>query len=137
MSKNKHLSGGLFAAKPTPLTPTEATLSAQIADWLDNRNIYNDRLNCVSVESKFGTWIKGCKVGTPDRFAIVRGRIIFIEIKRYGGKLSEYQVMRIEELENAGAIVIVADVFGFFVSEFTEIRTQIETAELNKKEQIK
>ena len=44
--KNKNLSGGLFAAKPTPLTIRETPLSAQIAGYLTARNIYNDRLQC-------------------------------------------------------------------------------------------
>lgn len=129
MSKNKHLSGGLFAAKPTPLTITETSLSAQIADWLNNRNIYNDRLNCVSVESKFGTWIQGCKKGTPDRFAIVNGLIIFVEVKRHGRKPTPEQTTRHEEIENAGAVVIVADSMTSFVQQFREIKSQIETGE--------
>lgn len=129
MSKNKNLSGGLFAAKPKPLEQTENSLSNHIAEWLDNRSIYNDRLNCVSVESKFGTWIKGCKKGTPDRFAIVNGKIIFIEVKRYGKKPSNDQLDRIEEIENAGAIVIVAQTMTGFVHEFREIKSQIETGE--------
>lgn len=129
MSKNKHLSGGLFAAKPTPLTITETALSAQIAKYLDNRNIYHDRLNCVSVESKFGTWIQGCKKGTPDRFAIIQGRIIFVEVKKLGKKPTEEQTKRHEELCRSGAIVIVADSFDNFTQQFSEIRSQIETGE--------
>jgi hypothetical protein len=129
VSKNKNLSGGLFAAKPTPLEQTETSVSAQIADWLNNRQIYNDRLNCVSVESKFGTWIQGCKKGTPDRFAIIQGIIIFIEVKKFGKKPTPEQLDRMEEIENAGAVVIVADSFNTFLYQFVSIRSQIESGE--------
>ncbi len=127
MGKNNNFSGGLFAhGKPKPLTIKETPLSAQIAEYLDNRGIYNDRLNCVSVESKFGTWIQGCKKGTPDRFAIIRGRIIFIETKMFGKKPSPEQYARHETLTNVGAFVIVADSFDSFRHQFEVIRHALE-----------
>ena len=125
--KNKHLSGNLFTGKPLQIR--ETSLSAMIAEYLDNRNIYNDRLNCLSVESKFGTWIQGCKKGTPDRFAIIRGRVIFIEVKQMGKKPSDVQKERQAELEKHGAVIINADSFRSFTEKFSEIRTQIETGE--------
>ena len=89
--KNKNFSGGLFAAKPTPLTIKETPLSAQIADYLDARRIYNDRLQCGQFQTPSGNWMRGSKKGTPDRFAIVRGQIFFIEVKMFGAKPSEEQ----------------------------------------------
>lgn len=124
--KNKNLSGGLFAAKPTPLTIKETPLSAQIAEWLDNRGIYNDRLNCGRIETKRGNWVTLCKTGTPDRFAIIRGQIIFIETKMFGKKPSPEQTARHETLTNFGAIVIVADSFQQFTQQFSAIRHAIE-----------
>src|SRR5436190_892421 len=92
--KNKNLSGNLFTKKA--LTIKETPLSACIAEWLDVHKIYNDRLNSgklKTVKSHFDInqrkwvdgkpyWVSLCKTGTPDRFAIVRGHIIFIEVKQ-------------------------------------------------------
>lgn len=125
--KNKNLSGGLFAAKPTPLTIRETPLSAQIADYLESRHIYNDRLQCGTIKTHSGNWMKLCKRGTPDRFAILRGQIVFIEVKRRGEKPSDEQNAKHLELMDSGAIVIVADSFDGFVNQFAAYREIIET----------
>ena len=125
--KNKNLSGGLFAARPTPLTIRETPLSAQIADYLDARNIYNDRLQCGKVKTEGGSWIHLCKSGTPDRFCIVRGQIIFIEVKMRGEKPASEQLKQHEVLRGSGAIVIVADEYFRFVAHFEAVRAAIET----------
>jgi hypothetical protein len=126
MPKNKNLSGGLFAAKPTALTQKESSLSAQIAAYLSNRGIYNERLNSGKVETKSGYWIKLCERGTPDRIAIVRGQAIFIETKILGEKPTKEQLEKHDELRDAGAIVIVADSYGQFVYTFAAIRAALE-----------
>jgi hypothetical protein len=126
--KNKNLSGGLFAARPTPLTIKETPLSARIAEWLDSRGIYNDRLNCGKVETKRGNWITLCKTGTPDRFCIVRGQIVFIEVKRFGETATDEQLAKHDELRTHGAIVIETASFDNFVQQFNAIRAAIESA---------
>ncbi len=124
--KNKNLSGGLFASgKPQPLAIRETPLSAQIAEWLDARHVYNDRLNCGKVETKRGNWIHLCKTGTPDRFAILSGQIIFIEVKMRGEKPTGEQRSRHSELRDAGAIVVVADSFEQFINHFSAIRAAV------------
>ena len=131
--KNKNLSGGLFASgKPQPLTIRETTLSAQIAEWLTARGIYNDRLNCVSVESKFGTWIQGCKTGTPDRFAILSGRIVFVEVKKFGETATGEQIARHDELRRHGAIVVETDSLENFINQFSAIRAAVEDENARK-----
>ena len=128
MSKNSNFSGGLFThGKPKPLTIRETSLSAQIAKYLDNRGIYNDRLQCGNIETKRGNWIRLCKTGTPDRFAIIHGQIIFIEVKRFDGKTSLEQAQTHRKLQDAGAVVIVAHSFDQFFYDFAEIRAQIES----------
>lgn len=124
--KNKNLSGGLFAAKPTPLTIKETPLSAQIAEYFDNRNIYNDRLQCGKVKTARGHWITLCKTGTPDRFCIIRGQIIFIEVKMRGEKPSPEQFAQHERLKSSGAVVIVADEYFRFVAHFEAVRAAVE-----------
>ena len=129
MSKNKNLSGGLFAAKPTPLTIRETSLSAQIAGWLDARNICNDRLQCGAIKTLSGNWLKLCKRGTPDRFAIIRGQIVFIEVKKREQKPSAEQLERHDILRESGAIVIVTASFDNFVIQLNAIRAAIEMRE--------
>lgn len=124
--KNKNLSGGLFQAKPTPLTQKETSLSAQIAEYLTMRGIYNERLNSGRVETKSGYWITLCERGTPDRLAIVRGQAIFIETKTLGKKPTPEQLEKHDELRDAGAIVIVADSYQQFIYTFAAIRAAIE-----------
>ena len=69
--KNKNLSGGLFAVgKPQPLTIKETPLSAQIKEYLDNRGIWNERLNSGKIQTMNGNWITLCEKGTPDRIAV-------------------------------------------------------------------
>ncbi len=47
-------------------------------------------------------------VSVPDRLFIHRGKVIFIELKRPGGKLTEKQKKEHEKLKAAGAIVYTA-----------------------------
>ncbi len=129
MAKNKNLAGGLFAAKPTPLTPNERTVSYNVEVWLNNRNIYNDRLNCGAVVTKNGNWITLCKRGTPDRFAIVRGQIIFIEVKRFGEKPTPDQKKQHVLLRDSGAIVLVVDSFKQFADKFSAVCSEIIKAQ--------
>jgi hypothetical protein len=124
--KNKNLSGGLFTAKPTPLTIKETPLSAMIAEYLNSRRVYNDRLNCGRVETKDGNFFYGCKTGTPDRFCIIRGQIIFIEVKMFGEKPTPEQRTKHDELRSHGAVVIVADSFDAFISKLSAIRAALE-----------
>lgn len=126
LMKNKNLAGGLFNAKPTALTVKESSLSAQIAEWLEARGIYNDRLQCGSFSTTRGNWIKLCKTGTPDRFCIIRGQIVFIEVKKQGEKPGEEQIRRHYELRESGAIVIVCDSFDKFRQEISFIRAALD-----------
>jgi len=127
--KNKNLSGGLFAAKPTPLTIKETSLSAQVAEYLRNRNLWVERLNCGRIKTENGNWIHLCEAGTPDRITIVCGQTIFIETKTYGKKPTPEQLKKHVELRQSGAVVIVADNFNKFVSEFTTICSEIIKAQ--------
>ena len=126
--KNNNLAGGLFAAgKPAPLTIKETPLSAQIKEYLDGRNIYNDRLQCGQFQTPSGHWMRGSKTGTPDRFAILSGQIFFIEVKKYGEKPTPEQLEKHAELRQSGAVVIIADEFYKFVAHFNAVRVLLET----------
>lgn len=130
--KNKNLSGNIFNG--SPLTETESALSARIAGYLTKRGIYNDRLQCGVVETikrlaeggERRDWLHLCKTGTPDRFAIIRGYIVFIEVKKLGEKPTPEQIKRHEELRRSGAVVIVADSFESFLRQFSAVHGNVE-----------
>ena len=126
-NKNSNLSGGLFASgKPQPLTIKETPLSAQIKEYLDNRGIYNERLNCGKIQTARGDWLTLCEKGTPDRLAIVCGQVVFIETKMFGKKAGSDQLNKHDELRRSGAVVIIADDYFKFIAEFSAIRAEIE-----------
>lgn len=116
--KNNDLSGSLLDKKL--LTPKESVTSAMVAAYLDRRRIYNDRLNSGKVFTG-NRCIMLCKDGTPDRFAILKGIIIFIETKIKDGKPRPNQLARQAELIAAGARVINCDSFDDFVKKFREV----------------
>lgn len=124
--KNKNLSGGLFVGKPSPLAIRETPLSKQIAEWLANRGVWNERLNSGKIETRDGRRIHLCERGTPDRIAVVRGRAIFVEVKTFGEKCSPEQLEKHDELRQSGSIVIVVDLFTSFREAFEAIRSEIE-----------
>ncbi len=131
--KNNNLSGGLFAAgKPKPLTIKETPLSAQIAERLDGCGIYNDRVQCGQFQTPSGHWMRGSKTGTPDRFAIIGGQIIFIEVKKRGAKPTTIQIVKHQELRTSGAIVIVCDSFDNFIAQLNAVRQILE----NRKREV-
>lgn len=135
--KNKNLSGNLFSKPKGGLTIKETPLSSSIAEWLDVNRIYNDRLNSGNVEvvkkfpdkngqwREYRNWIQLAKKGTPDRFAIWCGYIIFIEVKQKGKTASPEQIERHEELRRAGAHVILTDSLDDFIIQFNERRSFI------------
>jgi hypothetical protein len=124
MAKNKNLAGGLLTH--SPLAARERLLSQMIAEYLDARRVYNDRLQCGAA-MRDGRFIKLCKTGTPDRFAIVRGQVIFIEVKQPGAKPSPAQQSKHLELMAHGALVLICDSFDEFVWQFAAYRELIET----------
>jgi hypothetical protein len=125
MAKNKNLSGNLFTRQP--LTITETALSASICDYLDARRIYNDRLNSGKIFT--GNYVVHlCKTGTPDRFAIVRGTAVFIEVKKKDKKPTPEQTERHAELRRAGAVVITTDSYDDFVRQFKEVESNTKTS---------
>lgn len=127
--KNKNFSGGLFASgKPRPLRVKETPLSAQIAEYLTNRNLWNERLNCGKIETKRGNWIHLCERGTPDRITLISGQAVFIETKMRGEKPTDEQIRKHEQLRQNGAIIIVADDFYKFTAHFEAIRAAVESA---------
>lgn len=134
MAKNPNLSGNLFTKQQ--LTIKETPLSKTIAEWLNVHRIYNDRINSGKVEvvkrypkngiwTEYRNWMTLAKTGTPDRFAIYKGRIIFIEVKQKGKKPTSDQLERQQELIASGSIVINTDSVDDFIAQFKAIQSNI------------
>lgn len=105
----KRLSGKLFIAKkPTALAARESDISASIADYLNARSIYNVRINSGRIKTSNGSWVHMAPKGTPDRFALYKGVLLAIEVKRPGETPTKEQIEAHEQIEQAGGVVVVA-----------------------------
>jgi len=51
----------------------------------------------------------GAYKGIPDRIAAKNGKVLFIEVKKLGGKQSDYQKSFQEMIEKAGGIYILVN----------------------------
>lgn len=87
------MSPGMKSNKPV----TENEVKKSISQWLELLPgvVWADRLNSGTIKYN-GNWIKMCKSGTPDLYAIVAdgeiAHIVFIEVKRpVGGRQSDDQ----------------------------------------------
>lgn len=121
--KNKNLRGNLFTK--TALSPSEATISKMIEEYLTAEGLYNDRLNAGNIfipnKSGGGRMFRGSKSGVPDRYFLKNGRIYYVEVKMLGKKPTETQLARHAELREAGAVVLVCDSFDGFLRQFEKL----------------
>ena len=86
---------------------TEAQIEAAACRWAKEQGWYVAKFTIPARRS------------VPDRIFIKDGRVVFVEMKRPGGKLTEGQAREIERLQNAGAEVFVC----FSVQEAKEALT--------------
>lgn len=145
MAKNPNLSGNLFTKPKGGLTIKETPLSDTIAQWLEVKGFYTDRLNSGKVPVKKRYFVKGsgqwreheqwihlCKKGTPDRFAIVDGRVVFIEVKQKNKVPTPEQLERHDEIRRKGkAIVISVDSFEDFERQFSQVVASIRASKVS------
>jgi hypothetical protein len=83
----------------------ETRISKAIGDYLNSLRIYNLRLNSGRLKAA-GGWVYLCPQGTPDRFALVNGHPLFIEVKQPGKSATDAQEETHERIRRAGGIVI-------------------------------
>ena len=73
----------------------ESAIQKKISTWLTTQGW------CVKV-------INANKRGTPDLLACIDGRLVAVEVKRPGGRLSKIQEAQLQNIRDAGGIAIVA-----------------------------
>lgn len=56
--------------------------------------------------------------GVPDKIFLKKGRIVFVEFKRPGGKLSPLQIHQIKKLKSQAFTVLVIDHVEEFINAF-------------------
>ena len=89
---------------------TESQIKYTVGDFLQYEqnagNLYFDRLNSgefIEVRGQTRRRIIGCRKGTADLFILIKGRIIFLEIKSTKGKLRTEQRCFKTLVESQGA----------------------------------
>lgn len=90
---------------------SEAVIQREILDWLTKQGIWNKRIPAQGIRGTNGRKIKSPLAGMPDILFIhpnSDAKVGFIEVKSEIGKLSPIQKETIEQLENEGCLVIVA-----------------------------
>jgi hypothetical protein len=99
--------------------PRESDIQNECIAYLESRNYYVQRLNAGGYKMA-GGFVHGVKGGTPDLMAFKCQDafcnapigdcdidLVFVEVKRPGGIVSELQVPKIKELENYGARCLI------------------------------
>lgn len=104
-------------------TRGETAISRAIVGALDDLGIPSARQPAGRFK-RGKDWIYGCPEGWPDRVAIVDGRVLFVEVKRVGGKVSPEQEVMHARLRKAGAVVVVASSVREVVKAVREMRRE-------------
>ena len=84
---------------------TEGQIQKQAIDLLNLSGFIVFRLNSGKARNN----IRLCPVGTPDLLAVRNGRVIWIEMKKTGGKTSLVQDEMIRDLRRHGQEVHIVD----------------------------
>lgn len=102
-----------MTATRTP-APSETEITRQITGYLATLP------NCFYRKIFGGGYYQ--KPGLPDLYICYRGRSVWVEVKRPGGKLQPVQVETIERMKAAGAEVVV-------IHDVTELKAELKINE--------
>lgn len=93
--------------------PLEKDIQKECINYLESKGFYVQRLNSGGYKMA-GGFVHGVKAGTPDIIAFKKvsptycyPKLLFIEVKRPKGILTDEQSAKIKELERYGAICFV------------------------------
>jgi hypothetical protein len=92
--------------------PRESDIQNECIAYLESQNYYVQRLNAGGYKMGNG-FVHGVKAGTPDIMAFkqtIYGEtdLIFVEVKRPGGTVTQLQKDKMKELKSYGARCMVA-----------------------------
>jgi hypothetical protein len=95
------------------IQPLEKDIQKECINYLESQGYYVQRLNSGSFKTDTG-FLRGVKAGTPDLMAFKKvsptyyyPKLLFIEVKRPKGILTDLQKAKMKELERYGAICFV------------------------------
>jgi VRR-NUC domain len=86
----------------------ESDLQRQILDYLALKRIFHYRNNSGAFDNGHGHFYRFGAPGSPDIICVIKSQYVGIEVKRPGGKQSEYQKEFQRKLEAAGGKYILA-----------------------------
>ena len=87
---------------------SEAVTQKRIQDYLTAIKVYHARINVAGIRRN-GQWTKsGATKGVSDLFAIVKGIVYWIEVKKVGEKQSPEQIEFQNDVEANGGVYILA-----------------------------
>lgn len=101
------------------LKVTEADVMREVLAWLRLRRIWHCRINSGAAQGEGGrryvrfyeAWWPGLSdpvhAGHPDLMLLFAGFVAYVELKRPGGRLSEYQAAWLGAARAAGAVCCV------------------------------
>lgn len=87
----------------------ESVIQRQILDYLNLKDIFHFRVNTMGV-MRNGRYCPSPTIrkGTADIIAILEGRFVAIEVKRFGAKQTADQAKFQTDVETSGGIYILA-----------------------------
>lgn len=123
----------------------ETPLSAQIAGLMNSLKLENDRIQSGKIKvvkeytnrtdgklKRFEHWMELSKKGTPDRWCLIHGKMVFVEVKTKGKKPTAVQLQRQAELIKAGAIVINVDSLQDAHEKLTRLKADLDPKKREK-----
>ena len=86
----------------------ESHIQKAIVEYLEYRDIFHYRNNSGAFKREDGHFYRFGAKGSPDIVCVIDGKFVGIEVKRYGGKQSDYQKDFQSNLEAAGGRYLLA-----------------------------
>ena len=87
---------------------SEQELVNVIKQWLELHGWWVLRLNSGMIQTSKGKMVRLSPAGTPDLFALKKGKCVFIEVKTAKNKVTLLQDHMLKIIEEHGAQTIIA-----------------------------
>ena len=95
-------------ARPRPAGPIESALVKACLDLLAVRRIFAWRNSVGAAYNPRGRFVRFGKVGSSDILGVLPGgRLLALEVKRPGGRLTEAQADFLQQINTAGGLAVM------------------------------